>query len=241
MTWRPERVIAVEFRVLGIARASAIGLVGRISRVVRRSEPRRAVTLVAFDIAGFGRRGPGEQARFRRRLFAAAGLITHQLGGWLACEVLDRGDGVLVVLPTSVDSLQLLREALPEIAESIDADNRASGDDAMILRCVVHKGRAERDRWGWVGEDVNMVFRLLDSRTLRLRRQQRDERSPLAVAISEAIYLDAGERLGDAQALENEIKDRWYDSLERHFFKVKDFERHAWVASVGALAYQSSG
>jgi len=207
---------------------------GRIIRTVRRSERPRAVTFVALDVAGFGRRGSEQQARVRRRLFAAADMIKHRLAGGLAYGVLDRGDGVLIVLPASVDSLRLLGEVLPEVAESIDAGNRASDDDAMILRCVVHKGQAERDRWGWVGEDVNVVFRLLDSRTLRLRRQERDQRSPVTVAISEAIHHDACDRLADTQALENEIKTKWHDSLERHLFNMKDFERHAWVASVGA-------
>jgi hypothetical protein len=195
------------------------------------------VTLVAFDIVGFGRRGADQQAQARRRLFATATLIKHRLGGRLAYGVLDRGDGVLIVLPPSVDSLRLLGQVLPDIAESIDAGNRADGSDTMILRCVVHKGHAERDRWGWVGEDVNMVFRLLDSRTLRLRRRERDQRSPVTVALSEAIYRDACNGLNDDQLLENEIKDKWHDSLERHLFKVKDFERHAWVASVGALPH----
>lgn len=225
-------------RFLSIARTQlaivAKRLGGRLARIVLRSEPPRAVTLVAFDIAGFGRRGSDQQARVRRRLFATANLVKHRLGGRLAYGVLDRGDGVLVVLPPSVDPLQLLGQVLPDVAKAIDADNRAGDGDTMILRCVVHKGRAERDRWGWVGEDVNVVFRLLDSRTLRLRRQERDQRSPVTVALSEAIYRDACDRLDDDQALQNEIKHKWHDSLERHLFRVKDFERHAWVASVGA-------
>lgn len=228
-------------RVLGIARTQLVILTrrlhGRLIRTVLRSEPSRAVTLVAFDIVGFGKRQSDEQARVRRRLFATADLIKNRLGGRLAYGVLDRGDGVLVVLPTSVDPLHLLGEVLPDVAESIDDDNRVSGGDTMILRCVIHKGEAERDRWGWVGQDVNLVFRLLDSRTLRLRRKERGRRSPVTVALSEAIYRDACERLGDRAALENEIGKRWHDSLEKHLFRVKDFKQHAWVASVGAPSH----
>jgi hypothetical protein len=47
--------------------------------------------------------------------------------------------------------------------------------DAMLLRCVIHRGHARRDRWGWGGDDVNLVFRLLDSRTWKLRRKRDEE------------------------------------------------------------------
>jgi len=211
----------------------ALRLGRRLKRAAFLTETPREVTFVALDIAGFGRRNSGEQARLRQRLFAAVKVIRHGLGNLISYDVLDRGDGVLVLLPGAADTIRLLGESLPDLANRISVENRELNSDKMILRCVIHKGQAQRDRWGWVGEDVNLVFRLLDSRTLKLRLLHRDQRSPLTVALSEAIYRDACDQAKDEQALHNCIKSNWHEALTRHTVRAKEVEQNAWTASVG--------
>ena len=205
----------------------------RLKRAVFLTETPREVTFVALDIVGFGKRDSREQARLRQRLFAAVKVIRHGLGNLISYDVLDRGDGVLVLLPGAADTIRLLGTALPVLANRIGADNREPDSDKMILRCVIHKGQAQRDRWGWVGEDVNLVFRLLDSRTLKLRLLRGDQRSYLTVALSEAIYRDACDQAKDEQVLHNCIKSSWHEALTRHTVRAKEVEQHAWTASVG--------
>jgi class 3 adenylate cyclase len=197
---------------------------GRLARLAGLSERPRRVVLVGLDITGFGRRSAAEQVLLRRRLYAAVGALRAGLGRLLPHDVLDRGDGVLLLLPGGTDPLRLIGTALPALAREVDAGNRAAAP--MLLRCVVHTGHARRDRWGWVGDDVNLAFRLLDSRTLKLRR--RDHPAALTVALSEAFH----QRAGDAQDLHNLVKETWHDTLTRGTFRAKEFEETAWTASV---------
>jgi class 3 adenylate cyclase len=237
-------VIATEPQTLGIARTQVATMVTRLGRRLVRAafltETPRDVTFVGLDIVGFGKRDSSEQARLRRRLFSAVKVIKHGLGNLISYDVLDRGDGVLLLLPGATDTVRILSEAVPGLANRVGAENRAKDGEKMILRCVIHKGQAQRDRWGWVGDDVNLVFRLLDSRTLKLRLLRGDHRSPVTVALSEALYRDACARIEDEQELQNCIKSNWHEALMMHTFRAKEVEQHAWVASVGVAGSETS-
>jgi class 3 adenylate cyclase len=206
----------------------------RLLRTAFLAEAPRAVTFVALDIVGFGGRSSIEQERLRRRLFAAVKVIRRGLGNLITYGVLDRGDGVVVLLPGATDPLRVLNVTMPRLAERVGRDNGAEGGPRMLLRCVIHHGHARRDRWGWVGDDVNLVFRLLDSRTLKLRRK-RDDRSPLTVALSDAFHRQLCSLLEDEQLLENQIKAAWHHPLMRETFKAKEVEQTAWIASIGGI------
>ncbi|WP_306205128.1 nucleotidyl cyclase domain-containing protein [Actinoplanes sp. RD1] len=214
----------------------ATRLAGWLARRAGLDERPRAVVLVGLDITGFGRRAFADQRRLRRRLYAAVGALRSGLGRIIPHDVLDRGDGVLLLLPGGTDPLRVVRTALPALARQVDDGNRGAGDATMLLRCVVHTGHAQRDRWGWVGDDVNLVFRLLDSRTLKLRR--REHPAALTVALSEPFHRLACERLAgpapaDAgQDLQNLVKELWHDKLTQDTFRVKEFEETAWTAAI---------
>jgi class 3 adenylate cyclase len=225
-------------RALGIVRTQvttlASRLIRRLARTVRLTETPRLVTFVALDITGFGSRTSDEQERLRRRLFAAVKVIRHGLGNLMAYDVLDRGDGVMVLLPGAIDALRVLEDTMPGLARRVDRDNDAEGGRRMLLRCVVHRGHAQRDRWGWVGDDVNLVFRLLDSETLKIRRGE-DDRSPLIVALSETVHDDLCDLFRDEQLLENHLKGHWHHPLMPETFRAKEIEQTAWIASIGGI------
>lgn len=232
-------MIVTASQSLATARTQVATVVTRLGRRLIRAaylaESPRDVTFVAFDIVGYGRRDLRDQVRLRRRLFTAVKVIKHELGNLISYDVLDRGDGVLVLLPGTTDIVRMLQQAVPGLARSVAEDNRLASPEAkMILRCAIHKGRAQRDKWGWVGEDVNLVFRLLDSRTLKLRLVRKDHSSPVTVALSEAIYREACAGIdNDEQQFLNCIKSNWHDALTEHAFRAKEVEQRAWVASVG--------
>jgi hypothetical protein len=209
-------------------------LVRRLARTVNLTETPRLVTFVALDIMGFGSRTSDEQERLRRRLFAAVKVIRHGLGHLITHDVLDRGDGVVVLLPGGADAVRILEDTMPGLAERVGRDNDTEGGRRMLLRCVIHRGHAQRDRWGWVGEDVNLVFRLLDSRTLKIRRRS-DDRSPLTVALSDAIHRELCTLLSDGKRLENRVKSRWHHPLMRETFRAKEIEQTTWIASIGGV------
>jgi hypothetical protein len=223
-------------QLLGIARIQATTLVSRLGRRLQRAvfltETPRDVIFVALDIVGFGKCDLDAQTRLRERLYSAVKVIRHGLGNLIPYAVLDRGDGVVVLFPEMTDAARLLGEALPGLASKVDGGNRSSAGDKMILRCVVHKGKARRDRWGWVGNDVNVVFRLLDSRTLKLRLRKGEHPSPVTAALSQSFFHAVCQQLGDEQQLHNRIKQAWHDSLVMHTFRAKEVEQHAWFASV---------
>lgn len=211
----------------------ATRLVRRLKRTVNVPETPRQVTFVALDIMGFGRRSTAEQERLRRRLFAAVKVIRHGLGNLIPYDVLDRGDGVLVLLPGATDALRMIEHTMPGLAHQVGRDNDVEDGRRMLLRCVIHRGHARRDRWGWVGDDVNLVFRLLDSRTLKIRRRD-DSRSPLTVALSDSIHRELCRLLRDEQLLENRVKFHWHHPLMRETFRAKEIEQTAWIASIGS-------
>ncbi len=226
---------------LGIQLATMASRLGRrLQRTVFLTENPRDVIFVALDIVGFGKCDSDAQVRLRRRLYSAVKVIRQGLGNLIPYAVLDRGDGVVVLLPAMADASRLLKKVLPRLASKVDGGNRKPPGDKMVLRCVIHRGRAQRDRWGWVGDDVNVVFRLLDSRTLKLRLQKGEHPSLVTAALSEAFYEAAKAQLGDELELHNCVRQAWRDALVMHPFRAKETEEHAWFASV-AVPHGATG
>jgi class 3 adenylate cyclase len=228
--------VPAQFRTLG-SRA-----VRRVGRWIRKSNKPLTVIFVALDISGFGRRSASDQAELRRRLYGGVKILRRSIGYPITFGVRDRGDGLLVLLPGTVDTLRVLEDGLPALARKVDEDNRSKPlCDPMKLRCVIHKGPASRDQWDWMGDEVNLVFRLIDSETLR-KAQHEEKRTPLVVAMTNVIYDEALRKLGkDEQRLHNLIKRFWDRELGERDFKVKETERTAWVAAVGGQQGSATG
>jgi hypothetical protein len=194
----------------------------------------RNVIFVALDISGYGRRSEGDQAALRKRLYDGVKTLQRSVGSPITFGVLDRGDGVLVLLPGTVGTLRVLEHGLPALASKVDRDNRSSPQsNQMKLRCVIHRGPADRDKKGWMGNGVNLVFRLIDSETLR-KAQLEEEKTSVVVALTNVIYDEALGKLDrNKQRLHNHIKQFWGCDLCERDFKVKETEQSAWVAAIG--------
>jgi hypothetical protein len=146
--------------------------------------------MLAVDIAGFAGadRDSEIQLYLRRSLYD---ILQDAFQGsglpWAECHHEDRGDGMLVVLPPHVPGYGLI-DPLPErLRGLIRRHNRVSRESAqMQLRAAVNIGLVDRDDHGLVGDDINLLFRMLDAPPLR--RALTDSGAELALAVSRYVH-----------------------------------------------------
>lgn len=86
---------------------------------------------------------------------------------WSGCVHEDRGDGALVVIPPVIPVTGLV--TVPDrLRVLVRRHNHLSCDAARVqLRVAIHIGPVRHDGHGFVGHDVNLLFRLLNARSLR--------------------------------------------------------------------------
>lgn len=124
-------------------------------------------TVLAVDVSAFGdlRRTNLDQVTVRRGLYGALRQAFDEAGvRWDDCHHEDRGDGVLVIIPSTV-AKSILVERLPD---RLDAALRAHnagrpGNERIRLRLSLHAGEIQHDEHGVTSRAVNLAFRLLDA------------------------------------------------------------------------------
>jgi len=146
--------------------------------------------LFAVDIAGFTRPGRDDDIRLYlheelyrvlERAFDGSGIPWHD------CFSEDRGDGALVVVPPGIAAKAII-DPLPERLRSlIRRHNHVSSDAARIqLRAAAHLGPVDHDGHGFIGSDVDFLFRMLDARPLKNALVSTS--TDLALIISDYVY-----------------------------------------------------
>ena len=128
--------------------------------------------LFAVDIAGFTapERDDDIQAYMHESLYGMLETVFDRSDvPWAGCSHEDRGDGVLIIAPATIPAAMLV--PIPDrLRTLIRRHNRVSCEAARIqLRTAIHLGPVHHDRYGFIGADVNFLFRLLDSRQLKYR------------------------------------------------------------------------
>jgi hypothetical protein len=147
--------------------------------------------LFAVDIAEFTRPDRDDDVRMfmREELYR---ILERAFDGsgirWAACFQEDRGDGVLVVVPPGIAATGII-DPLPERLRSlIRRHNHVSCAAAHIqLRVAAHLGPVDHDGHGFVGTDVDHLFRMLDARPLKSALATTG--ADLALIVSEYVYL----------------------------------------------------
>jgi hypothetical protein len=156
------------------------------------SPPRdgQVCALFAVDIAGFTE--PNRDDDIRLYLHEQLYEILEKAFDyadvpWNQCFHEDRGDGVLVVVPPSIAYRGII-DPLPErLRGLIRRHNHVSCDAAGIqLRAAAHVGPVDYDGHGFVGSDINLLFRMLEARPLK--RALSGSSAELALIVSDYVY-----------------------------------------------------
>jgi len=146
--------------------------------------------MFAVDIAGFTKPNRDDDIRLylHGQLYdILEKAFDHADIPWNRCFREDRGDGVLVVVPPSIAYRGMI-DPLPErLRGLIRRHNHVSSDAAAIqLRAAAHVGPVDHDGHGFVGSDINHLFRLLEARPLKRALTGSD--AELALIVSDYVY-----------------------------------------------------
>ena len=128
-------------------------------------------TLFAVDIADFtGPHRDGDiRAFLRDELYHMLEKSFNESGiSWSRCAREDRGDGVLVVLPSSVACTGVIDPLPGRLRGLIRRHNHVAREEARIqLRAAVNIGPVEHDGHGFISPDIDHLFRMLEARYLK--------------------------------------------------------------------------
>jgi hypothetical protein len=167
---------------------------GTVSRPAGRSPSPPAdgqvCTLVTVDIAGFTR--PDRDDDIRRYLHEELYRVLQEAFDgsgipWDRCWHEDRGDGVLVIVPPGIGCkavIDPLPERLRTLIRRYNHVCRPAAD--LQLRAAVHIGPVDHDGHGFIGSDIDFLFRMLEARPLR--RTLAGSGSELALIVSDYVY-----------------------------------------------------
>ena len=146
--------------------------------------------MLAFDIEGFTR--PDRDEAIRIHLHKALyEILAEAFEGsgmpWDQCRHEDRGDGALVILPPGMPGQPVI-DPFPERLRGLLRRHNGIARDAaqMRLRAAAHIGPVYSDAYGAVGDDINLLFRMLEAAPLR--RALAGSATEVALIISDYVY-----------------------------------------------------
>jgi hypothetical protein len=202
-----------------------------MTRYLRNAQPDTGsdwgqCSLFAVDIAGFS--GPLRdndiQMYLHKSLYEMLQAAFNMSGvPWASCFHEDRGDGVLVVVPPMVAASKLV--SIPDRLRSlIRRHNHVSCEAACIqLRSALHLGPICHDAHGFIGADVNLLCRLLDTR--QLKRRLADSAAEIGLIASDYLYFNVIRRQPSL------LDPALFDPVR---IRVKETRTRAWVYLPGA-------
>jgi class 3 adenylate cyclase len=182
-------------------------------------------SIVVIDMAGSGRWDDRAQLRARAALdemvrgaFRAAGIAWHTL------VVEYRGDGMIILVPAAVSKVDIFDPVVTSLSAALGKHNSITAPQ-IRLRVAVHAGEVLRGRFGWVGADLNLTCRLVDSQPL-YRELTRCPQAHLVLVVSEMIH-QAVVRHGHRS-----IDPSGYTPVH---VAVKEVKTRAWMHTPGTM------
>lgn len=181
--------------------------------------------IVVVDVADFTHPGRThvDQLCIRDAMYGALQRALEASGaGMTECEVEDRGDGILVLLPSEFPENRLVVDLPGALAAEVRRHNANSGGSSNFrMRMAVHAGKVHFDEHGVVGDAVNLAFRLIDAPSLKTLLRSSD--GLLALVVSESFYDDVVRDTPDAAP----------SSYARTRVEVKMTRAIGWMRMVG--------
>jgi hypothetical protein len=146
--------------------------------------------MLAVDIAGFTRPDRDDDIRgyLHEELYGVLRKALDDSGiPWAECHREDRGDGALIVMPPGISPKGIIDPFPERLRALVRRHNHVSRSAAGLqLRAAAHIGMVVHDGNGFVGSDVNLLFRMLDARALR--RALAASGAELAMIVSGYVY-----------------------------------------------------
>ncbi|BCJ62795.1 hypothetical protein [Micromonospora endophytica] len=145
--------------------------------------------ILVVDIEGFGKRTVPVQESLRKAMYEVVRTAfqdTHL--DWESVVRLDRGDGILMLVPTTANSVVLAGPFVRALDAALREKARIyTVEHEIRMRVALHQGNCQQDADGWVGEALNTASRLVDAQPLRdaLRAATRAQ---MALIVSDEIY-----------------------------------------------------
>lgn len=182
-------------------------------------------SIVAVDIAGFTdrRRSSGDQLTMHRSLSELLERAFDESDiEWSSCDVEDRGDGKLILVPPSVPRIRLADQLWDRLQAGLRRHNTTYPETAsMQLRVALHAGDVRLSTDGKVSKAINFSFRILDAPVAKEFMAQTN--SALALIASDIFYQDV---ITDDQAAEPGL-------FQRIHVEVKQTRAAAWLRLSG--------
>lgn len=171
------------------------------------------------DLVGYSARSTPLQHDAQRRVSTIVTQVLADMGVLLAdTDRQDAGDGMIVVLPATIEPHRALPRLLLAWHERIAADNTLH-TDWMQMRLAVAVGGFARAAIGFAGATIIEVGRLLDSDVLRAAAVDRPD-AGLVALVSDRLHQD--------------VVGEGYPGLDRagftrHLVETKSYRRTAWL------------
>ena len=188
----------------------------------RRPADGQLCTVFAVDVASFARKDRDDdiRAHIHQSLYRMLEKAFDNWGiPWAKCSIEDLGDGALIVIPQEIPADGLIGRLPEHLRGMVRMHNRLSTPAAGIqLRAAVHIGPVEHDRHGFVGSDINLLFRMLEARPLK--HALAGSRAELALMVSDDVYRSLVGRYPNLVSP---------DAFQPVRFQVKQTRGRAWI------------
>lgn len=149
-------------------------------------------SVVAVDVAGFSdpRRSFGDQLTVHSSLNELLERAFNEADiEWNSCEVEDRGDGKLILVPPSVPRIRLADQLWGRLLAGLRRHNAMYSDTASIqLRVALHAGDVRSSPAGKVSPAINFAARILEAPVAKASLARTN--SMLALIASEDFFDD---------------------------------------------------
>lgn len=143
-------------------------------------------TMVGFDVEGSAKQTDPERVAVRQAVFRVLDEAFRDAGlERRTCDVQDRGDGLLFLVPADVPKTQLLNRLPGSLVHHLNEHNRGRAR-RLRMRAAFHAGEVIRTDRGYVGGALAPPTDLLASAQLRTVQQVAD--TDLVVAVTETFY-----------------------------------------------------